>query len=127
MSAPEHLKFLSSHEWIESGKDVAAIGISDHAQNELSDVVYVELPEIGRSVTAGEEVAVVESVKAASDIYAPVAGEVVEVNEAAVADPTLINSDPFGGGWLFKLRPSEPSDFDALLSPSDYAKSIGEA
>lgn len=124
MSAPDHLKFLSSHEWIESGKEPAAVGISEHAQNELSDVVYVELPEVGRQVTAGEEVAVVESVKAASDIYAPAAGEVAEVNEAVTADPTLINSDPYGAGWLFKIRVSDPGELDGLLSVSDYEKSI---
>ena len=125
MSAPEHLKFLNSHEWIESGKDVAAVGISDHAQNELSDVVYVELPEVGREVSAGEEVAVVESVKAASDIYAPVSGEVVEVNENAVADPTPVNSAPYEGGWLFKLRVKDAGELDSLLNASDYEKSIG--
>ncbi len=125
MSAPEHLKFLESHEWIETGKDIAAVGISDHAQSELSDVVYVELPEVGREVAAGEEVAVVESVKAASDIYAPVAGEIAEVNEAVVEDPTLINSDAFGGGWLFKIKMKEAAELESLLSPADYEGMIG--
>lgn len=125
MSAPEHLRFLESHEWIESGKDIAAVGISDHAQNELSDVVYVELPEVGREVNAGEEVAVVESVKAASDIYAPVAGEVVEVNEALNDDPTLINNEPYAGGWLFKLKVSDSAAVNALKSAADYESSVG--
>ncbi len=126
MSGPAKRRYLKSHEWIETGKEIAAIGISDHAQSELSDVVYVELPEVGREVTAGEEIAVVESVKAASDIYAPVDGEVVEVNEAASADPTLINSDPYGEGWLFKLKVKDATALEGLMSPEDYEKSIGE-
>lgn len=125
MSGPEQVRYLESHEWIENGKDIAAVGISDHAQSELSDVVYVELPEVGRTVAAGEEVAVVESVKAASDIYAPVAGEIVEVNEAASGDPTLINTDPFGEGWLFKLKVADPAAVEGLMTPEAYAQSIG--
>ncbi|MFT5191446.1 MAG: glycine cleavage system H protein [Verrucomicrobiales bacterium] len=125
MSAPAHLKFLTSHEWVESGQDIAAVGISDHAQSELSDVVYVELPEIGREVAAGEAVAVVESVKAASDIYAPVSGEIVEVNEALNEAPEVINSAAYTDGWLFKLRLKDPAELEELLNAEDYEKSIG--
>ena len=125
MSAPKNLKFLDSHEWIETDNETPAVGISDHAQSELSDVVYVELPEVGRVLAAGEAAAVVESVKAASDIYAPVAGEVVEVNEALTAEPGTINTDAFGDGWLFKLKPSNPSEFEKLLTAEDYEKSLG--
>ncbi len=125
MSVPENLRYVESHEWIESGEAVAKVGISDHAQAELSDVVYVELPEVGRVVAAKDPVAVVESVKAASDIYAPVAGEVVEVNEAVANDPSLINSDPFGEGWLFKLKLADVSDVEGLLNAEGYKSSIG--
>ena len=125
MSAPKNLKFLDSHEWIETDNETPAVGISDHAQSELSDVVYVELPEVGRVLAAGEAAAVVESVKAASDIYAPVAGEVVEVNEALTAEPGTINTDAFGDGWLFKLKPSNPSELEKLLTAEDYEKSLG--
>ena len=122
---PDHLKFLESHEWIETGKDTLAVGISDHAQSELSDVVYVELPEIGRVLAAGEAAAVVESVKAASDIYAPISGEVVEVNEPLVAEPGTVNTDAYGEGWLFKVKPSDPAELEKLLSPADYESSLG--
>ena len=125
MSAPKNLKFLDSHEWIETDNETPAVGISDHAQSEHSDVVYVELPEVGRVLAAGEAAAVVESVKAASDIYAPVAGEVVEVNEALTAEPGTINTDAFGDGWLFKLKPSNPSELEKLLTAEDYEKSLG--
>lgn len=124
MSEPQSLKFLESHEWIESGKEIAAVGISDHAQSELSDVVYVELPEVGRMVSAKDPVAVVESVKAASDIYAPVSGEIVEVNGSLEADPSQVNSDAFGGGWLFKIKVANPAEVEAMLSFDDYMKQI---
>ena len=125
MSIPSHLRFLDSHEWIETGHEILAVGISDHAQSELSDVVYVELPEVGRQLTAGEAVAVVESVKAASDIYAPISGEVVEINEALDAEPGTINNDAYGAGWLFKVKPSDPAELDQLLSPEDYERQLG--
>ncbi len=125
MSSPDTLKFLDSHEWIQPDAESAAVGISDHAQSELSDVVYVELPEVGREVSAGDAVAVVESVKAASDIYAPVAGEIVEVNEALGDEPGAINSDPYGNGWLFKIRPANPSAFEDLLGYEAYQQTIG--
>ena len=124
MSAPAHLKFLPSHEWVETGQDIAAVGISDHAQSELSDVVYVELPEVGREVEAGETIAVVESVKAASDIYAPVSGVVVEVNEDLGGAPEVINSAAYTDGWLFKVQLKDPGELEALLSAADYEKSI---
>ena len=123
MNVPDNLKFLESHEWInpESGE----VGISDHAQSELSDVVYVELPEVGKIVGKGDTVAVVESVKAASDIYAPVGGEVVAVNEALESAPETINSDAFGGGWLFKLRVRDEAELADLLDAEGYRGVIG--
>src|SRR5438128_5897633 len=101
---PSDLKYAKSHEWVRLNGDVATVGISDHAQHELTDVVFVELPELGRKVKAGEACAVVESVKTASDIYSPVSGEVVEINKAVVDDPALVNREPFGGGWFFKIK-----------------------
>lgn len=124
MNPPAHLKFLESHEWIAFDNEAAAVGISDYAQSELSDVVYVELPEIGRQVQANEPVAVIESVKAASDIFAPVSGEVVEVNATLQDNPALVNSSPYEEGWLFKLKPSKPEEFDGLKSASDYQASL---
>jgi glycine cleavage system H protein len=100
------LKFTKDHEWLRLEGDVAVIGITDHAQNALGDVVFVDLPEVGREVTAGEAIAVVESVKAASDVYAPITGKVVEVNPALADDPAQINSEPTGAGWFFKIAPS---------------------
>lgn len=124
MSQPENLKFAESHEWITTGDEIATVGISNHAQEELSDIVFVELPEVGRTVAKGESIAVVESVKAASDIYAPAGGEIVEVNSALEDDPARVNSDAFGEGWLFKIKLSAPGDLDSLLSPEAYAAQI---
>ncbi len=128
MNVPEQFKYRDSHEWIEADVDPAKVGISDHAQAELTDLVYIELPEIGRQVTAGEAVAVVESVKSANDIYAPVGGEVVEVNEAVVNDPALVNSDAFGEGWLFKLKLDEGAagggELASLLDAEAYRSHI---
>ena len=121
--APDSLRFLTSHEWIDA--QTGKVGISDHAQHELSDVVYVELPKVGAQVTAGSQIAVVESVKAASDIFAPASGEVIEVNTALNDDPSKINSDPYGQGWIFKLKLSNPGEVDALLDAAAYAKHIG--
>ena len=104
MNTPTDLRYCTSHEWVRLDGDIATVGISDHAQEELTDVVFVELPAVGRTVDAGDPTAVVESVKAASDIYAPVGGEVVEVNPEVEADPSLVNTDPYGKGWIFKLR-----------------------
>ena len=125
MSQPDNLKFAESHEWITTDPETATVGISDHAQEELSDIVFVELPEIGRQVEQGESIAVVESVKAASDIYAPASGEIVEVNTALEDDPAKVNADAFGEGWLFQIKLSDPSQLDSLLTPEAYAAQIG--
>jgi glycine cleavage system H protein len=124
MNVPADLRYISSHEWVRLEGDIATVGISDHAQEELTDVVFVELPAVGRTVDAGDPTAVVESVKAASDIYAPVSGEVVEVNPAVEADPALVNSDPYGDGWIFKLRVKNTADVDGLLTPDEYIAQI---
>ncbi|HET6632110.1 MAG TPA: glycine cleavage system protein GcvH [Rhodanobacteraceae bacterium] len=119
---PGDLKFLKSHEWVRIEDDgLARVGISDSAQSQLGDIVYVELPEAGSSVTAGNACAVVESVKAASDIYAPVSGEVVEVNEVLADAPETINDDAWGDGWIFAIRPSDLGELDELLGADDYA------
>ena len=118
------LKFTKDHEWVRQDGDAAVIGITDHAQNALGDVVFVELPEVGREVASGEACAVVESVKAASDVYAPIAGRVVEVNAALAEDPALINQDPTGQGWFFKLEPKDPAEIAALLDEAAYARFV---
>ncbi|NOG72724.1 glycine cleavage system protein GcvH [Roseicella sp. DB1501] len=118
------LKFTKDHEWVRQDGDAAVIGITDHAQNALGDVVFVELPEVGREVAAGEACAVVESVKAASDVYAPIAGRVVEVNAALAEDPALINQDPAGQGWFFKIEPKDPAEIAALLDEAAYARFV---
>ena len=125
MNVPKNLKYAKTHEWVLAQGDTATVGITDHAQHELTDIVYVELPAVGADVTAGKECAVVESVKAASDIYAPVSGEVVAVNEELTSQPELVNDDAFGKGWLFKLKMSDPGQLNDLLSPDDYAHHIG--
>jgi glycine cleavage system H protein len=124
MSIPSDLRFATSHEWVRLEGDIATVGISDHAQEELTDVVFVELPIIGRKVDGGDPIAVVESVKAASDIYAPIAGDVVEANAAVESDPSLVNTDPYGKGWIFKLKVKNPGEFETLLSSEDYADHI---
>ncbi len=122
---PADLKYAKSHEWVRVTGDLAVIGITDHAQHELTDVVFVELPAASRKVKSGETCAVVESVKTASDIYSPVSGEVVEANKAVVDNPALVNTDPYGAGWFYKIRLSAPAEADSLLSAADYAKQIG--
>lgn len=122
---PEDLKYTRSHEWVRVSEDIATIGITDHAQAELTDVVFVELPATGRSVKAGEAVAVVESVKTASDIYSPVSGEIVAVNPAVVENPGLVNSEPYGSGWFYRVKVSDPGGLSVLLSAEDYSKQIG--
>ena len=112
--------YTEEHEWVRVEGDIATIGITEFAQSQLGDVVFVEVPEAGRQVSKGGEAAVVESVKAASDVYAPVAGEVVEGNQALVDDPALVNSDPEGEGWFFKLRLADAGDVDALMSADQY-------
>ncbi len=121
---PSELKYLSTHEWVLVEGDVATIGISDHAQAALGDLVYVELPEEGSSVAAGDSVAVVESVKAASDTYAPVSGEVVEINEELDGSPDRINDDPYGDGWMYKVKMEDPGEVDDLLDAESYQESI---
>jgi glycine cleavage system H protein len=125
MNVPDSLHYAESHEWLRLEGDTATVGITDHAQDQLSDVVYVELPVVGRQVKAKEAVAVVESVKAASDIYAPVSGEIVEVNEAASGDSSLINSSPYKEGWLFKIKLSDPAEVGALKAAEQYKEQIG--
>lgn len=114
------LYFTKEHEWIRVDGDVATVGISDHAQEALGDIVFAEVPEAGRSVAKGDEAAIVESVKAASDVYSPVGGEVVEGNTAIADDPALINRDPEGEGWFFKLKLSDPSELDGLMDEAAY-------
>lgn len=123
---PEDLKYAESHEWIRIEDGVGAIGITDHAQQELTDIVFVELPEVGRQLAAKEQCAVVESVKTASDIYSPVSGEVIEVNKAVEDDPALVNSAPYDGGHFFKIRLSNPAEAEGLLSADAYKSQIGD-
>ena len=118
------LKFLSSHEWALVDGDIATIGISDHAQNLLGDVVYVESPEVGSAVAAGDVAGVVESVKAASDTYAPVSGEVIEVNSGLEDTPELINEDPYGDGWMYRVRIEDAGEIDSLMYAETYLNSI---
>lgn len=122
---PSELKYLSSHEWlrVEEG-NVGYVGITDHAQEAMGDLVYVETPEVGASVAAGDEVGVVESVKAASDIYTPVTGEILAINEALEDAPETVNSDPYGDGWMFKIQLSDPSELEGLMSADDYKAQI---
>lgn len=124
---PADLKYAKSHEWVkDNGDGTVTIGISDHAQSALGDLVFVETPEAGRSVAAGESVAVVESVKAASDVYSPLAGEIVAGNAELADAPEVLNSDPYGAGWLFKLKLANAADLAALLSADEYAKENAE-
>jgi len=120
-------RFTREHEWVRLEDGIATVGITDHAQGQLGDIVFIELPEPGREVAAGEDCAVVESVKAASDIFAPLAGRVTEVNAALNDDPALVNRDPAGAGWFFRLAPSDPAQFDALLDEAAYAALVAES
>ncbi|VFN00690.1 MAG: glycine cleavage system H protein [Candidatus Kentron sp. G] len=122
-NVPEQLRYAKSHEWIREEEDgTITIGITDHAQELLGDLVYIDLPAVGRSAGAEQELAVVESVKAASDIYSPVDGEVIQVNEALGDSPELVNTDPYGEGWILRLRPSGPIPAGTLLDASAYAE-----
>ncbi len=126
-NTPSELKYASSHEWARLEEDgTVTVGITDHAQEALGDVVFVELPEEGASLAAGDEAGVVESVKAASDIYAPVGGEVIAINEKLEDEPETVNGDPYHDGWFFKLQPSDISELDALLSAEDYEQQCAE-
>ena len=121
---PTDLKYTSSHEWVSVGGDTAIIGISDHAQEELTELVFIELPEVGSQLTAGDTCAVVESVKTASDIYAPISGQVTEINDALDTEPGTVNEDPYGDGWFFKVRLSNPEEINDLLSDEEYAEQV---
>ena len=122
---PSDLKFAKSHEWVRVSGDTATVGITDHAQAELTDIVFVELPAAGRQVKAGEACAVVESVKTASDIYSPLSGDIIELNAPVTQNPGLVNTEPYTGGWFFKIKLSNPAELNALFSPADYQKQIG--
>ncbi|MEP6821308.1 MAG: glycine cleavage system protein GcvH [Chthoniobacterales bacterium] len=124
-NVPDDLFYTESHEWVRVEGDKARVGITDHAQAELTDVVYVELPKVGTQVDARGQIAVVESVKAASDIYAPIKGEVVEANEALSGNPALVNTDPFGEGWIFILKMASPEDVKQLKDAAAYRQAIG--
>ncbi len=121
-NVPKDLKYAKTHEWVRVSGTDATVGITDHAQHELTDVVFVELPQVGRKVKAGEACAVVESVKTASDIYSPISGEIVEVNKAVADNPALVNTEPYGGGWFFRARLSDQAELGGLLSPEQYAQ-----
>jgi glycine cleavage system H protein len=125
MNVPDDLRYTESHEWVRVEDENARVGITDHAQAELTDVVFVELPQVGKQVEARGATAVVESVKAASDIYAPVKGTVVEVNKALESNPALINTDPFGEGWIFALKMDSPDDVKQLKDAAAYTQQIG--
>jgi len=125
MNVPDDLLYTETHEWIRREGDKVRVGITDHAQSELTDVVYVELPKTDRNVNAKEAIAVIESVKAASDIYAPVKGTVADANKALEADPGLINREPYGQGWIFVLKIDNPDDLKQLKDAAAYRKQIG--
>ena len=124
---PSELKYATSHEWVRNeGDNIVTVGITEHAQDLLGDMVFVELPEVGDNVSTGDDICVAESVKAASDIYAPVTGEILEVNEELEDSPELVNSDSFGGGWLFKIKMEDAGELESLLDAEGYANSIDE-
>jgi len=124
-NVPAELKYIASHEWLRLEDDgTITVGITDHAQDLLGDVVFVELPEVGANISVDEEISVVESVKAASDVYAPISGEVVAVNESLEDDPEIINSDPYGEGWFFRMQPDNMEDYEALMSADEYENEL---
>ncbi|HEY1258569.1 MAG TPA: glycine cleavage system protein GcvH [Stellaceae bacterium] len=120
------VRFTKDHEWVRLDGEIAIVGITDYAQSQLGDIVYVELPHPGSRIEKGKEAAVVESVKAASEVYAPISGEVVEVNDALTADPAKVNADPMGDGWFLKLRLAEPKELDDLLDEGAYQRFVAE-
>jgi glycine cleavage system H protein len=126
MALPSDLYYAKTHEWLRIDENIATVGITDFAQNQLSDITFVELPDVGREVEAGDEVAVVESVKAASDIYSPIAGTIVEVNGDLEDSPDMINDSPYEAGWLFKIEVRKEEDVDNLMSSEEYAESCDE-
>ena len=125
MSIPNDLRYTDSHEWVRLAGDTATVGITDHAQAELTDVVYVELPKVGAEVKAGAQVCVVESVKAASDIYAPASGSILAINHDLASNPALLNTDPYGAGWIFRLQLTQPEEGNNLKSAAEYQSQIG--
>ncbi|MES0362106.1 MAG: glycine cleavage system protein GcvH [Anaerolineales bacterium] len=126
MKIDPNARYSKEHEWVCKDGEVYFYGITDHAQDQLSDIVFVEFPEIGESFTNGDIIGVVESVKAAADLYMPIAGEIIEVNDNLADNPDLLNSDPFGEGWIIQFKSSDPTEFDGLLSAEDYEKITGE-
>ena len=127
MAQPDGLLFSKEHEWLKVDGDVGTVGITDYAQNSLGDIVYVELPRVGHAIEQFGSIGVVESVKAVSDLFTPISGEITEVNPALEADPALVNREAFGGGWLYKVRLKDPSEKNGLLSPAQYDALIAEA
>jgi glycine cleavage system H protein len=125
MNVPDDLHYAESHEWLRLDGANGTVGISDHAQEELTDVVYVELPQVGKQVKAGDPVCVVESVKAASDIYSPVSGTITAVNEALSSNPALVNTEPYDGGWIFKVAIEAGEDLEHLKTPAQYREQLG--
>lgn len=125
-TVPNELKFTPSHEWVRVEDDFAIVGITDFAQTLLGELVYVELPDVGDVIDQGEDCAVVESVKAASDVYCPVSGEIIEINEALADEPELVNDDPYGNGWLFKIQIDDVNQLETLLTPEEYQKQVAE-
>ena len=126
MNVPEDLKFAETHEWIHVNGDIGTVGITDHAQAELTDIVFAEPPKVGAKFSAKDPSAVVESVKAASDIYAPVSGEIVEANAALADNPSLLNTDPYGAGWIYKIKIADPSELDSLQDAAAYRAQIAK-
>ena len=126
MNVPADLRYAKTHEWIRVEGDTVTVGITDHAQAELTDIVYAEPPKVGAEVKAGATAAVVESVKAASDIYSPLSGTVTEVNEELSSNPALLNTDPFGQGWIYRMKSSDAAEISALLTPESYSAQIGQ-
>jgi glycine cleavage system H protein len=126
MHLDPNARYAESHEWVRKEGDLMVCGITDHAQEELSDVVYVELPEVGATLAKDEQFGVIESVKTASDLYIPMAGEIVEVNHALEDSPEIVNEDPYGAGWMIRFKASDPGDWDSLLTPEEYEASVGE-
>lgn len=124
MNHPSDLKYADTHEWARLDGDLVVTGITDHAQDALGDLVYIDMPEVGQHFIAGDQAGVVESVKTASDIHVPIEGEVVEVNPLLEDDPELVNTDPYGEGWIYKIRPANPADLDDLMSAEQYEDSV---
>lgn len=124
---PSDLRYATTHEWVRAeGDGIFTVGITEHAQDLLGDMVFVELPNVGDAVSTGDDVAVAESVKAASDVYTPITGEIVEINEALEGSPELVNSDPYGEGWMFRIKAEDPSEVESLLDAEGYENSIDE-